>query len=517
MGALTNKSFPFELRNWETEQIISFDPTESFGYDLKLIITKYQIIQTEPIYFKGFYKHTFINNKSRHFFNGLQNSNNINISFYLIKEMYKTLLKILYLFEINFLKNKIVNFLYLYYDNLSLDLLCLLSLLKQKYFFIKLKNLISQKTINNIESNILFNKIKLENSNLCILINTNPKFENTNFSLQLKQRILKGNFKLFNISSFESLSNCSVFLGTSTQILKLIAEGLSPLCQTLIYEKNPNIIINPKLFKLKNNSFIYFILTYLKKFITYSKLNTLNCSIYESGINLISNFFDNNSKILINFSSIYLINLQNTVIDNITNTNLLYLTSKNEFLIIHSKKVCLIQDYTFNNFYHNTNIKYTNYFYIPTKSFYQDSSLFLNTEGLIKKNSKLFINSSICSSWKLLRILFNALNNKFKLFKDINNFLINFNLKTRFNFIKLMFLLYLSKNVINTNYTINNVSSYFINRSNIILYKSLRFINVKMTFFLNDFYLNNKDSFSKNSLILIKLSKITNLQLTNFF
>lgn len=517
MGALTNKSFPFELRNWETEQIISFDPTESFGYNLKLIITKYQIIQTEPIYFKGFYKHTFINNKSRHFFNGLQNSNNMNISFYLIKEMYKTLLKILYLFEINFFKKKIVNFLYFYYDNLSIDFLCLLSLLKQKYFFIKLKNLMSQKIINNIESSLLFNKIKLENSNLCILINTNTRFENTNFSLQLKQRVLKGNFKLFNICSFESLSNFSVFVGTAVKVLKLISEGLSPLCQTLIYEKNPNIIINSKLFKLKNNSFIYFILVYLKKFIIYSKLNTLNGSIYEAGINLITNFFDNNSKILINFSSIYLINSENTVINNITNTNLLYLTSKTHFLAFHSKKVCLIQNYIFNNFYNNTNIKYTNYLYIPTKSFYQDSNLFLNTEGLIKKNSKLFINSSICSNWKLLRILFNTLNNKFKLFKDINNFLINFNLKTRFNFIKLMFLLYLSKSTININYTINNINSFFINKSNIILYKTVKFINVKMTFLLNDFYLNNKDYFSKNSLILIKLSKITNLQLTNFF
>lgn len=252
--------------------------------------------------------------------------------------MYKSLFKILYLFELNCLKNKTINFLYLYYDNLSIDLLCLLSLLKQKYFFIKLKNITSQKVVNNIESNVLYNKIKLENSSICLLINVNPRFENTNFNLQLRQRAFKGNFKLFNICSFINLTVLMNTLGTSINIIKLISEGLHPLCQTLIYEKNPNIIINPKLFKLKNNNFVCFILAYLKKFIIYCKLNTLNYSISESGINLISNFFDNNSKILVDYSFIYLINSHYNGLNNITNTNLLYLTSKINLLTMHVKK-----------------------------------------------------------------------------------------------------------------------------------------------------------------------------------
>lgn len=438
-----------------------------------------------------------------------------------MKQIYKSLFKILYLFEINFLKNKMVNFLYLYYDNLSIDLLCLLSLLKQKYFFIKLINITSQKVTNNIEYNVLFNRIKLENSNFCLLINTNLRFENTYFNLQLKQRLLKGNFKLFSICSFVNLTtyiNTNI-LGTGINIIKLIVEGLHPLCQTLIFEKNPNIVINTKLLKLKNNSFLYFMLIYLKKFITYYKLNTLNYSIYESGINLISNFSTYN-KMFSNFSSIYLINLQCSVINNIINTNLLYLPLKiNTFTTIHINRMCLIQNYIFNAFHINKSMKYMNYFFLPTKTFYQDTGLFFNTEGLIRKNPKLFVNSNIYSHWKLLRMVFNELNIKLKLLEYTANFLIYFNLRTRFNFVKLIFLLYLSKNIINVNfnYMINGINSYFINKINITFSKNIRLINVKMTFLLNDFYLNNKDPFSNNSLILIKLAKITNLQSTNFF
>jgi len=47
IGALTNKSFSFELRGWEIEKFEAIDPTESFASNIKLLINNQQIIQIE--------------------------------------------------------------------------------------------------------------------------------------------------------------------------------------------------------------------------------------------------------------------------------------------------------------------------------------------------------------------------------------------------------------------------------------------------------------------------------------
>ena len=48
MGALTLKSFPFILRDWDVKSYDSIDPTDSFGQDTNIYINKNQIIKIEP-------------------------------------------------------------------------------------------------------------------------------------------------------------------------------------------------------------------------------------------------------------------------------------------------------------------------------------------------------------------------------------------------------------------------------------------------------------------------------------
>ena len=50
MGALTLKSFPFELRGWDIEKFESIDPTDGFGSNIRVYISKDQIVQIEPDY-----------------------------------------------------------------------------------------------------------------------------------------------------------------------------------------------------------------------------------------------------------------------------------------------------------------------------------------------------------------------------------------------------------------------------------------------------------------------------------
>jgi NADH dehydrogenase/NADH:ubiquinone oxidoreductase subunit G len=73
MGALTLKSFPFELRGWDIEKFESFDPTDSFGSNTRVYVSKDQVVQIEPDYDSNNFN-TWLTDKGRQFFDGIFNS-----------------------------------------------------------------------------------------------------------------------------------------------------------------------------------------------------------------------------------------------------------------------------------------------------------------------------------------------------------------------------------------------------------------------------------------------------------
>lgn len=477
------------------------------------MVNSNQILAIEPIYAIGSLNFIFINNKSKYFFDNILYPNTKN-SFHLILQIIRILCIILYIFELSELKNRVINFFFIYYENISIDLLCLLSIIKQKYSFILLYNIIIKKFNNSLESSFLTNSLKFDNSNFCLLININIKLEATYLSLMLKQRNLKGNFKLISISSLFSTINNLQTLGVNSKIILSINEGLHPLCQTLKYEKNPCILLNSQFLEYNNNRYINILLLYLNKFINQYKLNIINCSIHEPGIYLICNLL-NNYKIGFTFSSIYLLNLitvESNFITNILNLNLLYFNFKPLHLKPKINKLCLTQNSL--DFSAKFTVKYTNYFNLATKTFYQNSYLFFNTQGLMKKSLKLFTNHKINSNWKIIRVIFGHLNNKIGLYI---NLLINYNPKIKFIFIKFIFIKLLAKKPINTFNITNNINPFYINKKPIIYNYKLKFTNLRFKLWINDFYIGGKDDFTYSSFTMVRYSKITRLQLTNFF
>ena len=73
MGALTLKSFPFELRGWDIEKFESLDPTDSFGSNTRVYVNKDQIVLIEPDYNNNNFN-TWLTDKGRQFFDGMFNS-----------------------------------------------------------------------------------------------------------------------------------------------------------------------------------------------------------------------------------------------------------------------------------------------------------------------------------------------------------------------------------------------------------------------------------------------------------
>ena len=86
----------------------------------------------------------------------------------------------------------------------------MLYLLKQNCSFIELRTLDNHKVQNDREPNYQLSdtvtKPKLYMSTLGILVNTNPRYEGYVLNLSLRQRFLKGDFKLLNIGSMLDLT-----------------------------------------------------------------------------------------------------------------------------------------------------------------------------------------------------------------------------------------------------------------------------------------------------------------------
>ena len=180
MGALTLKSFPFELRGWDIEKFESLDPTDGFGSNTRVYINKNQIIQIEPD-FNIYTFNSWLTDKGRQFFDSLfesQTDNSTkNVSFWY--EMFNAIIKTTYIFDHC---NKQVNknhFFTIVFDHLSIETVSMLMLINNSYPFLKLRYSESLKINNNFESNLKLNNVsnraKLNSSSLCLLISTNPR------------------------------------------------------------------------------------------------------------------------------------------------------------------------------------------------------------------------------------------------------------------------------------------------------------------------------------------------------
>lgn len=531
MGALTTKSFPFELRGWDIEKFESLDPTDSFGSNTRVYVNKDQIVLIEPE-FNSTSSNIWLTDKGRHFFDGIFGSWNTNPKKYK-KESWVNILdsviKNIYIFDHCNQQQSTKKFMVIVFENLSSEILNFLLILSQNYSFIKLRRAESFKIHNDLESvfqlNIACDKIKLNSSTLCLLISNNVRYEGSSLNLNLRQRFLKGNFKCLTIGSLIDLTFPLSILGSNLHTLKSIAEGNSLLCQHLKFAKNPLLIYNNELFKRTDgNNILHMlkVLNYSSTFnITWNGLNMLSSTLSETGNHNLTSFLPLTLKDLNNFSLLYFINVNSNNIANIqkiTELKLLNYSLKNSANI---KKVILDQNYKKNNNYELFNkLNLDSYLYLPTSTFYENEETFINTEGFIKKTTKLIFKKQARNNGQILKKFLNHFKKKVFTLDNKNNELIFFNSNKIINF----------KNYINFQYyaiqSLTYLNSYLTVKTSPMKFskKSLNFKtskkkvqNTKLKYWLDDFFTNGKDEYSQNSFILTNCSKILRTESTNFF
>jgi len=284
--------------------------------------------------------------------------------------------------------------------NTNLEILSLLQLLNQKHSFFKLKKPNKQNVNVDFEQNYLLNsslsELEILESNLCILIGINPRYEGSTLNLKLKSRYSKGNFKILNIGSLVNLTFSNTSIGSNIKILKSITEGNSLYCQEFVNSLRPVFITNTEIFKRTDSFGLTNMLRSLIKCVgivsqsNQNHLNFLNPTLNDSGFLSFKNikpiqnkdfktssgvFFVNNSFSTSNIKKLLNLRLLN-FFRNYNYTNKILITQSNS---LNTKLTAQFKQ----------SFKVNTHLHLPNSVFFETSGTYMNTEGALQKTTKI--------------------------------------------------------------------------------------------------------------------------------
>lgn len=545
-GALTSKSRVFSLRTWDVKKKLTLDPTDGFLTWVIAFFTPTEVLQLEPNSFDYNTTNLWITDKSRHFFDGLFSNMN-NTLFYAKKQKYtkfdlphiiKIISEALFLFhqcKIKLLKKK---YLTLLFENLSIELACFFTFFLEKNYFLKLQRLEETQLVNDLEAflqlNAITENVELKNSNFCLILSCNPWYEGSSLNTSIRHRFLMGNFHSVILGSLIDLNYYSYILGSNNKAIKTILSGNNPICQYLKTSQEPLLITNYEFFKrynLENIAYVFKILKYSNILTsTWNGLNILSPSISEVGTRNINYFSFFKEKDLISINILYYLNIHASSLSLLKKILELKLLNNSTFLKNKSisNSLFINQNYKnetniknlFKEILFNTQIYKTWLIYIPSSSWYENNETFFNTEGFIRRTSKLISKKRTQNSFQVIKNFFRNINIKLtQLCNNENNLWVFYQFKKVLNF----------KNYINFNYQatqiLKPIDLYLKIKNKPFILKSffkfkIKYKKIKLTklkYWLDDFYNGGKDEYSAYSFILANCAKFVKLETTNFF
>lgn len=272
IGALTSKPYAFKARPWELENISTIDYHDANGTNILVSVRGSQIMRVLPK-INTHLNDEWISDKVRFSYDGFSK-----------QRLFHPMLKINNKFEkiswkeaFDIIKDKFdKGFLFEGIYGGACDAESIL-------IFKELLNKIGNSTINNthlnnnldvdIQDNYLINS-NIDESDLCLLIGTNPRFETPLLNLKIRKNVLQNKLKVFTLGYSRNLTYTTEYLGNSTRILISIIEGRHIMAQRLLTDKYPMILVGPDAFNtIKFNNTM---LNLLKKMVNRENWNGFN-------------------------------------------------------------------------------------------------------------------------------------------------------------------------------------------------------------------------------------------------
>ena len=525
MGALTLKAFSDELREWEFIEGEGIDPTDSFGVNLRLSIRENQIFLAEP----SDPANPWLTDKGRLFFDGMFEKSSTKVPDW--EYFFENIFELLYFIDhLNFHNNKNSFSLIFAFENLSLETLNMLCLLKQMCSLVELRKVEDQKILNDFESHYLLNSStqapKLHMSTLGILVNVNTRYEGYLLNLTLRQRCLKGGFKVLGVGALSDLTFPVYTLGSNFNTLTFMGEGTHVSCQDVKNADFPVIITNTELFKRSDAKVFFEILKYTSILdVAWNGANVLNHNIGSAGLQSLTRILPLSLDDFSNFFGLYYINVSLSSLPNIKKLTELQLLNTFQSGNLLMEKLFVDQNVKPSNESYYSNLKgkmFSEYFHLPSNLFFEDNETYINTQGLVKRATKMIhFKKDAKTNWQITRKFYSKAKSVMFFNNKKDSTLLNFDSINSFNF----------KNYINFQfYAVQVLSSlsFYLMKQNSTVTKSYKFSSIKaqkvkvletkLKNWLDDFFNSNgKDSFSYNSSSLVNCSKSMRLSTTNFF
>nr|YP_010455080.1 NADH dehydrogenase subunit 11 [Vischeria punctata]UUA03916.1 NADH dehydrogenase subunit 11 [Vischeria punctata] len=394
-GALTSKPYSFTSRPWELHTVQSIDVLDGLGSNICIDFKETEISRILPR--KNKINDYWITDKIRFFYDGLKRQR-LNTPY--IK--HRNYLKFFKWKKVLTKISSILNVFSSEYGNSKLGLILGSSLDTETYF--SARNFKLSCGFYNVSldyhSNILIDNpnmykfqdcIKtLENTDYCLLIGTNPRFEASILNLKLRKIYNKGKFFLSSIgSSFVTTFKFNTITLNLTSLYTL-SEGKHELCKHIVKAKNPKIIYGAKVLQRFDNSGSYNLLKVLNQNYNSVFLKNFSYNLLHADANVVGGCdvgFESFSRdTLQKLKFVYCIGVENFSFYKYFNL---------------AKVLLVIQNWTGNR---NTGLADI---ILPSTSFIESNGTFYNTEGCPQRSHQVFLGPNLARhNWQIFNVFF---------------------------------------------------------------------------------------------------------------
>ena len=261
VGALTSKPYVFEARPWELKKTETIDVMDAVGSNIRVDTYGWEVKRVLPRINEEI-NEEWISDKTRYACDGLKNQrldapyikNNNKFEKTSWSEVYKKIFE-----KISETPSDKI-------AGITGDMNNMETLFSIKEFFektIKSKNLDSRSddfyVNSNERMNYVFNtKIEgLEESDLILLIGTNPRFEATILNSRIRKAYLKNKTKIYSVGDVGDLTYPYEVLDSNTKLIKDIINNNNVMSEKIINSKKPTIIIGQSILKMKSGIYIF--------------------------------------------------------------------------------------------------------------------------------------------------------------------------------------------------------------------------------------------------------------------
>ena len=261
VGALTSKPYVFESRPWELKKTETIDVMDAVGSNIRVDTYGWEVKRILPRINEDI-NDEWISDKTRYACDGIKNQR-LDTPYIKTQGKFK---ETSWDFALNNIAEKIKESLPEKIAGKTGDLTNMETLYIVKEFFqktIKSKNLESRTDdfyVNNEDrQNYIFNSTinGIEESDLIILVGTNPRYEATILNSRIRKSFVKNKTEIYSFGDIGDLTYPYKILDNKTETIKDIIENKNKLSNKIKNTKKPIVIIGQSALKLKSGKFIF--------------------------------------------------------------------------------------------------------------------------------------------------------------------------------------------------------------------------------------------------------------------